>query len=269
MASTYAHYKFAHNVYDRLPPEIKQLVKRNLQLYDIGLHGPDVLFYYKPLLIRGISKIGYDLHKQPARAFFNEAREVIRKSGCDERYTAYILGFITHFVLDTAVHSYIVKCSKCMTARHIEIEVEYDRELLTREGRNPLREKLTRHLCATDENAEVVVRFWKTLTAKKVKKAISSMCFYCNFFVTESRFKRSFVNGAFKLIGKYDELKGLFVNPEANPECKNSNEQLDLRFNAAIDIAVETIKNYYAQLLSDEPLDEIFDRTFDDNGKDL
>lgn len=269
MASTYAHYKFAHLVLERLSANVRELVERNIQLYDLGLHGPDVLFYYKPLKIHGVSKIGYDLHKRPARGFFCDARAVIRESGGDERYIAYILGFITHFVLDTAVHSYIEKCSSCMTARHIEIEVEFDRALLSREGRNPLREKLTRHLCATDENAAVIACFWEGLTAGKIRRAISSMCFYCNFFVTESRFRRALVNGAFRLIGKYDELKGLFVNPEANPECRNSCEQLDIRFNAAISVAAETVEHYYKGLSSDAPLDEIFDRSFDDNGRDL
>ena len=49
MPSTYAHYRFGQEVLKELPNDIKKIIIENKELYDIGLHGPDLLFYYLPL----------------------------------------------------------------------------------------------------------------------------------------------------------------------------------------------------------------------------
>ena len=48
MPSTYAHYRFGQEVLKELPNDIKKIIIENKELYDIGLHGPDILFYYLP-----------------------------------------------------------------------------------------------------------------------------------------------------------------------------------------------------------------------------
>ena len=52
MPSTYAHYRFGQEVLKELPNDIKKIIIENKELYDIGLHGPDLLFYYLPLKTR-------------------------------------------------------------------------------------------------------------------------------------------------------------------------------------------------------------------------
>ena len=49
MPSTYAHYRLGQKVLDNLTGGIKSTILNHKELYDIGLHGPDILFYYKPL----------------------------------------------------------------------------------------------------------------------------------------------------------------------------------------------------------------------------
>lgn len=49
MPSTYAHYRLGQEVLDNLTGGIKSTILNHKELYDIGLHGPDILFYYKPL----------------------------------------------------------------------------------------------------------------------------------------------------------------------------------------------------------------------------
>ena len=46
MPSTYAHRRFGTNVLEHLPDELRAQLEQNRELYDIGLHGPDLLFYY-------------------------------------------------------------------------------------------------------------------------------------------------------------------------------------------------------------------------------
>ena len=46
MPTTYAHDLFGKEVYKKLPSDMKALIRRHGDLYRIGLHGPDILFYY-------------------------------------------------------------------------------------------------------------------------------------------------------------------------------------------------------------------------------
>lgn len=44
MPSTYAHRRFGANVLDHLPAPLREKLEAHRELYDIGLHGPDLLF---------------------------------------------------------------------------------------------------------------------------------------------------------------------------------------------------------------------------------
>ena len=58
MPSTYAHRRFGAQAAARLPEELRGVVSRHRALYDIGLHGPDILFYYHALRSNPISARG-------------------------------------------------------------------------------------------------------------------------------------------------------------------------------------------------------------------
>ncbi len=48
MPTTYAHDRFGREVYEQLPANLKKIIRENKKLYLIGLHGPDIFFYYHP-----------------------------------------------------------------------------------------------------------------------------------------------------------------------------------------------------------------------------
>ena len=50
MPSNYAHYRFAAHMLPLLPGDVRRPVQRYRRLYDIGLHGPDIFYYYFPAL---------------------------------------------------------------------------------------------------------------------------------------------------------------------------------------------------------------------------
>lgn len=49
MPTTYAHYKFGKEVLSALPRPLQNSIEAHRELFDIGLHGPDILFYYNAL----------------------------------------------------------------------------------------------------------------------------------------------------------------------------------------------------------------------------
>ena len=48
MPSTYAHYRMGQEVIKQVSAPAHDIIMKHKQLYDIGLHGPDILFYYHP-----------------------------------------------------------------------------------------------------------------------------------------------------------------------------------------------------------------------------
>ena len=53
MPATYAHYKFGEAVKGSFPEdkkEIRDIIDRNVDLFSFGLHGPDIFFYYHPII---------------------------------------------------------------------------------------------------------------------------------------------------------------------------------------------------------------------------
>ena len=68
MPTTYTHDLFGKKVYRQLSPEIKKVIRRNGNLFRIGLHGPDILFY--DLFDTSVTSVGVEMHSLPAASFF-------------------------------------------------------------------------------------------------------------------------------------------------------------------------------------------------------
>lgn len=90
MPTTYAHYRFGTEVLEKLPQSLQETIQRDRELYDIGLHGPDILFFYKPLEKNTVNRQGGLLHQKPAAEFFEHACEIIEKAEDSNAATTYI-----------------------------------------------------------------------------------------------------------------------------------------------------------------------------------
>ena len=68
MPSTYAHRRFGADVLVQLPRELREKITPYRPLYDMGLHGPDLMFYYWALQSNPVNRLGNAMHEQPGRA---------------------------------------------------------------------------------------------------------------------------------------------------------------------------------------------------------
>ncbi len=127
MPSTYAHYRLGKEVALSLPERLRNIIKKHMELYDIGLHGPDILFYYKPFFANRVNQTGFGMHEEQGKCFFEEAGNTIRAKEKNDEHLAYIFGFICHFVLDSQCHGYIDEKIERSGVSHTEIEAEFDR----------------------------------------------------------------------------------------------------------------------------------------------
>ena len=260
MPSTYAHYRFGQEVLKELPNDIKKIIIENKELYDIGLHGPDILFYYQPLKTNPINSIGYQMHEHQGKEFFDSALKIIGEKPVDEDL-AYLLGFICHFTLDATCHGYIDQKIIQSGVSHGEIEVEFDRFLMIEDGLDPIRHKLTNHIIPSIDHARIIAPFFN-VTAQQVIKALKSMKFYNDLLIAPSKLKRKFIYTLLRITGNYQEMHGLFVNYEANPLCKDSTEKLNLLYKQAIEKAVELISEYVHLSSLEKTKDDFYQYTF-------
>ena len=81
MPSTYAHYVFGKRMLELFPEDVSAVVRADRQLYDIGLHGPDILFYYHVLTNNKVNAVGFGTHARPAKEFFAPAKAAVEKGG--------------------------------------------------------------------------------------------------------------------------------------------------------------------------------------------
>lgn len=57
MPSTYAHRRFGADVLVQLPRELREKITPYRPLYDMGLHGPDLMFYYRALQSNPVNRL--------------------------------------------------------------------------------------------------------------------------------------------------------------------------------------------------------------------
>lgn len=263
MPTSYAHYKFGQEVKAKLSGEILDIIEEYPQLYHLGLHGPDLLFYYNALTNNKVNTTGFELHEYSGRYVFERAAEVIKKHNFSSPHQAYILGFLCHYSLDVTCHGCVNSFAATEIAGHLEIESEMDREMLIRDGKDPLSSILTNHLVSSKENAEVIKDFFPGITTEEIEKAIKDMIFYLNFLVAPKKGKRWLFKTGLKLVGKYEEFGGLMINLEKNHDCDQTVDRLLELFEEAKELAVKLIQEYPLYLKGNKDLDEIYKYSFD------
>ena len=108
-----------------------------------------------------------------------------------------------HFALDSSCHGYVEKKIQVSGITHTEIEVEFDRCLLVRDGKDPLRQCLTEHIISTPENARVIAAFFPTVTEKNVEQSLRPMIRYNRLLIAPRPVKRQMICTLLQLTGNY------------------------------------------------------------------
>ncbi len=272
MPTTYAHYKFGEDVLKVLPEPVQHVIDAHRQLYDIGVHGPDIFFYYLNDLRRGpVNKLGSSMHKQMADEFFQHGIEVIKEEWNPSAARAYMYGFICHFALDSECHPYVEKMIQVSGISHNEIEMELDRYLMTEDGIDPVTYLLTDSIHPTKGNAAVIAPFFEDLTPKQVEDTLKGMITCHKIFLAPGQAKRDALFSIMKIAGVYDELRGKVMSLSPNPVCEEYNLVLKAAYDRAVPVAAALIMDYLRSIKYGTPLPERFHRTFSagENWEDL
>lgn len=262
MPGTFAHYFFGQQILEQLEPKIKEPILKHLPLFNFGLHGPDILFYYKPLQANSVTQKGQELHKKTGSSFLENARKIISSCPNPEAAKAYILGFICHFMLDSELHPYVREVTKTKGISHSEIETEFERLLMLENQVDPLSFRPTNHLVPKAKYATCIAWFYEGVTTKQILKALKSMQFHLNFLVAPRKLKRLIIAQALKLTGNYESMNGLVMSYTTNPNCVESSLSLKELMSKAIGPTKELVTEFYYNLGTLEQLNNRFNSNF-------
>ena len=266
MPSTYAHYYFGKKMIALYPYHIRSLVQEYRNLYDIGLHGPDILFYYRPLKRNSVNSVGFSMHEKPGSEFFSSAASKWQLYAYDDaqrdRHTAYLLGFLCHYALDRSCHGYVEKKIHVCGISHTEIETEFDRYLLSLEGNDPLRTNLAQHIQASNENARIISDFFPTISDEQILQALQSMIRCHHLLQAPYALKRWFLLGVLRITGNHRDMSGMVMKKHPNPECNQSNLALKNRLEQALTQCQSLTQDYLYCLEHQIPVDSSFNPTF-------
>ena len=58
MPTTYTHYAYGQEVFHKLPEELQRKIEPYIEYYNIGVHGPDILFYYHSYCKNKVNQYG-------------------------------------------------------------------------------------------------------------------------------------------------------------------------------------------------------------------
>ena len=178
---------------------------------------------------------------------------------------AYALGFVCHFALDSTCHPYVEAYVRESGVGHCEIETEFDNALLREDGYDPMKFFTASHIKPSRERAEVIAPFYEGVTVDETLAAMKGMITVHHFLQAANPVKRWVVLTGMKAVGRYEGLHGLVANPQPNPACAESCEQLDALYQKALPLAERLILEYRDTLQTGAPLDQAYQHTFGEN----
>lgn len=179
MPTTYTHYAYGQDVFQRLPRNIQKVIAPYMDYYNIGVHGPDILFYYRSFCKNEINQYGVKVHDEPMQKFLEHAFSIFKWQKHKRAAFAYLAGFMTHYILDSTCHPYIRKRMEETGISHAEIETDWDYLMMERNHKNPLHYKVARHIKASRACAKVIAPYYDK-SAKKVQIGLRYMKFILN-----------------------------------------------------------------------------------------
>lgn len=263
MPAAYAHHRFGETCLNRMNPKMRMICMKYRELYDIGVHGPDILFYYNPLTSNKVNRHGQELHNWTGAQFFTVAKYSFQEATEHRKaMMAYLLGFLAHFVLDSGCHDFIEESAEESGLSHNLIESQYETFLMEKDGLNPMKVDRSGTLHPSMSNAEIISRFFP-FEEEEILKSLKGQKRILHLFYSPSGKKKKAVRKLIDTIGIKGDFGDLFLDREHLWQCEMMNEILWTRQKAAAELYPKLARNLVAFLYDREKPVEYFQYDFE------
>lgn len=233
MPTTYAHWRFGDKCIRMLPDDLQNIILNNRAIFDYGVHGPDIFFYYNCLKHNEVNRYGSAMHDIPYKDTLAQIKENFKKTENKDMALSYLLGFTCHFTLDSYCHGFIEKVDETMPYSHGKIESQFDRYLLIKDGFNPVTKSVTDMFHPDKKMAKVISGLFNKFDEDIIYKTLKDQKLYLNLLKDNSDIKRFFLTTAMD-IARVPSFKDLLITKENVEELKPINIRLNKYFDMAL-----------------------------------
>ena len=237
MPTTYTHYRFGQQVLRQLSIKLHARIDAHHDLFNLGVHGPDILFYYHPLTTNPVNRVGHSMHLLSGRTVFR--RLLALDDGSDTGF-AYLAGFLCHFVLDSSCHGLIGEM-EAQGLSHTLQETQLDRSFLLEDGLDPIRQDLTAHIHPSVQDIRTIARFFPQVTEGQVAQALKGMQFYHRLLSAKNQPKRKLLRVGCDLIGARETFGYMVMQEGEVSACRSTVERLRTLYEQAVPLAAALI----------------------------
>ena len=265
MPAIYAHIQFGETVIKALPPTFSHLVEKYPEAFALGTQGPNLLKFHHPFKGSPVRTLGSHMHDVASEAFFLDAgKHMIQNTKTDilqdnGAYASYILGFLTHFVLDTVCHAPI-HALQDEHFSHNKIEAEFDKYQLRQAGK-PTRGYNPATALVNETEAVNACSEALGVPTEDIELCIKTIRRSAWWFSNKSVFLHGFAHGLLFFICLERRLGDLFFRKKDHPLSEQSNQILSEKYALAVDKAKKLIEDYFSNLpkaVEEERLNDFF-----------
>ena len=262
MPTTYAHWRFGDKCIETLPDNLQTIIKNNRAIFDYGVHGPDIFFYYNCLKHNKINEMGEKMHNTSFKDILAEFKlNYLKNKNDNEAKLAYILGFTCHFTLDSYCHGYIEIKDEKASVSHNKIESQFDRYLMIKDGLNPVLNSRTFSLKPDKKMAKDISELFDNVSKEDVYKTLRDQKKYLFILHDWNKVKRFILSRGMDAVGA-KAFKDLLITNKDEKACIDSNLRLDKYFDMAVKHYPILAKNVYEYLEENIKLPEYFNHNF-------
>lgn len=261
MPSGYAHYRFGKQIIPLMPADVRGPVLRHRALFDVGLHGPDFLFFHHFFKKTPLYQLGCRYHGKSGQDFFTAACAHVKQQP-SEAATAYLHGLLAHYCLDSTCHPFIYAMTDEGLPSHSELETEFDRYLMHLDGvKKPHETNISHALRLQKEEYQVVAGFYPEITAADAAACIRSMALSQRLLTIPTPLGHGVVVTFTWVAGGNTSGKVMTIGPD--PKCDHLDGQLLELYNRALEKYPLLLEQLNHHMAYGAPFGEDFKANFD------
>ncbi len=255
MPANYAFHRFGAEALHSLPEKQQRPIQRFRRLYNGGLHGADLFFYFRPMMQTPVGDLYNTYNSMSGREFFSQACELLKQNP-SEGAMACLYGLLGNYCLSSQLSAlFRAEGGGCTRT---ELEVELDRYLLCLDGKTPAHTqdvspslKMTRGECVT------MSLFFPPATAANTYSAYTGMVLWTRRMAAK---KRGIVQSLLK--ATRGTFRDQMMADHANHKCLHLDSAMADCCSRALELYPEMARQLTEFREQGTPLGDLFAPTF-------
>lgn len=247
MPDQIAHMLFARRVYAAARPDLRARICVDSPVFRAGTFGPDPLFN-DPCPRRRAE--GFEMHRRPGRESLERMRGPV--TGGMPWATDYAAGFFCHYALDRICHPDLKAMAARGEAKHLAVEIAYDRRLYLRGGVD-----VPRRVELSGSALRAAAAMYTRLTPRQYRADLRA------YWKLRLLVLRAGGTRLARTVGRIrPEFDGVIPYAEPSPGVLRGMEMLEAHMADSVPLVADQLARYFDALDAGAPLDPWLDADF-------